>query len=298
MKTFWVITLYVLAVVVISAIVSPVVYNLVQAADLNNHVFDWVQQKDFALYFRRTVMVVGLVLLPVMLRRIAATTWSDIGLSAEIEKSSRFFWGFVFAVISMFILAAITLGTGLREIRADAKIEKIIWTIVVCVMVGGLEEVFFRGIILKQLRQRIHVVWALFLSSLFYAAIHFLKPAADVGNVEIAWTAGFELIPQSFENFLHPQAVLYDFASLFLAGMVLGYSFLKKGSIYFCIGLHAGWIFTLQTTKILTDSTENISRPWLAGDEIYDGVYGIMILLVFWGVMAIYENRRGNQNQF
>lgn len=293
MRTFRVIILYVVAVLLTGAVLSPLVYQISQALALGTNLFSFLQQFDFPQYFRRTSMVAALVYLPTFLKAMGVRSWAEIGLGAEVEKGSRFVWGIIFGGACIFILTAINVALGAREFRPDPDIDKIYKFAVTAVVVAGLEEVFFRAVVLTQLRRTMSFMKALLLCSFFFAFVHFLKPAPGSHGDEVFWYSGFQLIPESLVSFTRPDEIAFQFTALFLAGLILGYSFLKKGSIYFCIGIHAGWVFMLKTTGLLTDNTSK-TITWLNGSGLYDGVIGIGILLVFLVILVIYENRRGD----
>ena len=301
MKAFRVIVWYVLAVLVTSAVVAPFIYNWSQANLIGLDLFSWLERQPFPRYFRRTVMVTALVFLPFFLRKLGVRKWTEIGLSAEVEKTPRFVWGIILGGLCIFILDAINLSVGARQFRPEVDSDLLYKFVLVSILIAGLEETFFRGVVLGQLRKHFGFWTALTLSSLFFSALHFVgnNPPPDTGVVDVDWTTGFVMILYSFEVFVVWDKLLFSFTALFLAGLILGYSYLKKGSLYFCIGVHAGWVFMLKTTGLLTDNTPvQNARPWLYGWGLYDGLIGIVILLVFWAGLALYENRRGNQNRF
>ncbi len=290
MRTFKLIFLYIVLVAFFGALLSPIIYNFVQALSMDNNLVFWLQEQDFARYFRRTVMVVALVLMIPFLAKLGVN-WTDIGLSAETGRSRRFFGGVLVGVLSIFCLGLVYFVTGARDWRVDPNLTYMIRFLFTAIIVAGLEEVFFRGIILSRLRKTMSFWLALVSSSLFFAGIHFLKPGPDFGSVDVTWHSGFMLIPQSFSAFLDPTAILSQFTALFLAGLILGYAFLKKQSLYFSIGLHAGWVYALKSMGLLTDNTRHLN-PLIYGQGLYDGLFGIVMLLVVLTGLMIYESRQ------
>jgi hypothetical protein len=61
-------------------------------------------------------------------------------------------------------------------------------------------------------------------------------------------------------------------AALFLVGILLATVRERSGHIGWCVGLHAGSIFTIQVTRHLTDARPSSPHAWLVGD--YDGILG------------------------
>ena len=67
---------------------------------------------------------------------------------------------------------------------------------------------------------------------------------------------------------------------IFLVGVVLSYACLRTNSLYFAIGLHAGWIFLIKTNILLFDHVDTNFR-WLFGDsKVVTGVLGWGLLIV------------------
>ncbi|MDK3159458.1 CPBP family intramembrane metalloprotease [Kamptonema cortianum] len=289
MRTFKLIFLYIFSVAFLGALLSPLVYNFVQALSIDTNLVVWLQEQDFARYFRRTVMVVALILIIPFLAKLGVN-WADIGLSAETGRSRRFFGGVLVGIVSIFCLGLVYFFTGAREWRVDPNLTYLIRFVFTAIIVAGLEEVFFRGIILSRLRKTMSFWVALITSSLFFAAIHFLRPGPDFGSVEVSWYSGFALIPQSFSAFADPSAIASQFSALFLAGLILGYAFLKKQSLYFSIGLHAGWVYALKSMGLLTDNARALN-PLIYGGGLYDGLYGIAMLVVVLVGLIVYESR-------
>ncbi len=67
---------------------------------------------------------------------------------------------------------------------------------------------------------------------------------------------------------------------IFLVGVVLSYACLRTNSLYFAIGLHAGWIVLIKTNILLFDHVGTNLR-WLFGDsKVVTGVLGWGLLIV------------------
>ena len=61
---------------------------------------------------------------------------------------------------------------------------------------------------------------------------------------------------------------------LLLIGIVLSYAFLRTGTLYLSIGLHAGWIISIKTVRVFGDYRRE-SLGWLFGStdpKIVSGV--------------------------
>jgi uncharacterized protein len=74
--------------------------------------------------------------------------------------------------------------------------------------------------------------------------------------------------------------------NLTLVGMILGLAYQRSGSLYFSIGLHAGWIFWLKTYGFLTEEA-NPSLSWFYGTSaLINGWLAAIILTVVLVVLS------------
>ena len=157
------------------------------------------------------------------------------------------------------------------------------------VFAGSLEEIFFRGILFKGLLQNGRLFRAFVLSSLFYSALHFVEPGKAYFVNGFEPLAGFRHLFYTFTPFSEPLNILPGMFGLFLLGIVLSYAFLRTGNLYLSIGLHAGWVFGLQSMRVFGDFRRD-DLGWLFGStdpKIVSGVatwVGIIsvLLLVHW----------------
>lgn len=138
-------------------------------------------------------------------------------------------------------------------------------------LIGLLEETFFRGALYAGIRRRGGLAAALFWSAFLYALLHFMKPHPLPDGVAFDWAGAWQMFVHVFTGVFQWKH-LDSMAALFLAGLFLALVRERTGHIGWCIGLHAGWVFVIQTTRHLTDGNPASSYAWLAGD--YDGTIG------------------------
>jgi membrane protease YdiL (CAAX protease family) len=185
--------------------------------------------------------------------------------------------GWLIGVLILLLLAAALLLLGVRvpDLPADglltAILEKGAAALIGGLLIGLLEETFFRGALFGAVRSRNGLRSAVFWSAALYALLHFMKPhglpdgvAFDWSGVGIMFTQVFTEVPQ----WRHLDSML----ALFLVGVFLALVRERTGHIGWCIGLHAGWVFVIQVSRRLTDGNEASNLAFLAGD--YDGVIG------------------------
>jgi membrane protease YdiL (CAAX protease family) len=157
-------------------------------------------------------------------------------------------------------------------------------------LIGLLEETFFRGALFTALRRRNGLRSAVLWSALLYALLHFMKPAALPEGVPLDWNATWGMFMHVFVG-LFQWRHLDSLTALFLVGVFLALVRERTGHIGWCIGLHAGWVFVIQVSRRLTDGDDGAMLAFLAGD--YDGVIGWLaaawiglLALLFWHISS------------
>lgn len=203
----------------------------------------------------------------------------DIGVGGKSEFVRRAAVGILVgaAMLALHVWALIALGV--REIDTEA------WTsgshmgsvalkaLVIGLIVAIIEETIFRGVLFGALRKAAGAVSAVAISSFYFALLHFLRSDLRPAASEVGWSAGFRIVSDALGNLsaLDPSS----FLALFLAGAFLAWirAALPAGLGY-CIGIHAGWVCIIKTTKAATNTTASGYWSFLTGS--YDGVIGYL----------------------
>ena len=188
--------------------------------------------------------------------------------------------GFLFGFVSLAILAGLALANGARHFNQTLSPAvfggKVFGIALTAVAVAVLEELLFRGAIFGSLRRFFDWMFALVLSSMIYAIVHFMQPVNTTG--EVTWLSGLELLPRMLGGFGDLHAVLPGFFNLTLAGLLLGLAYQRTGNLYFSIGLHAGWIFWLKSYGMLTTDVAGANAWWWGTSKMIDGWVALPVL--------------------
>jgi hypothetical protein len=144
------------------------------------------------------------------------------------------------------------------------------------VSVAILEEVLFRGAIFGALRRVCDWRFALLVSSMIYAIVHFFGKSDLVGPV--TWHSGLDLLPTKLAGFVDWPRVIPAFFNLTLAGMLLGLAYQKTGNLYFSIGLHTSWIFWIKSYEILTKKVKGADVSLWGTENLIDGWLALVVL--------------------
>jgi uncharacterized protein len=150
-------------------------------------------------------------------------------------------------------------------------------------LVGLLEETFFRGALFYAIRRREGLVPAVIWSAALYAAAHFLKPGALPAGTPFDWSGAFMMATRMFSDSL-AGCNLDSMAAIFAAGVLLALVRERTGHLGWCIGLHAGWVFVIQVTRRLTDVNPQSGLTFLVGG--YDDFIG-WLATAWIGVLAV-----------
>lgn len=195
---------------------------------------------------------------------LAISLWA-LGLS-RIDESQAFTPGFFGTALLKGLLAGI--GAGL------------------------IEETIFRGALFSGLQQRINVLWAILLTSLLYAAVHFIAYPEPTGD--IYWYTGLALFPAALAKFTDP-AILDHLLTLFLLGVLLCLLRLRDGHIWRAFGVHAGIIMLIKLDGYITNPVTGTDYGWLVSAHSsrfgWLSAFWLLLLVIVYGLYC-YRNRR------
>ena len=267
--------LYVLTIFVGGALLAPGLYWLAQWTGV-----EWLMRYPFHRFVSRGMQVVALVGLWPFLRSLGVHSWSSIGVVKPATQWKRLGCGFALGFGSLALVAALPLIFGARGL--DGGIAGRWWgklplISLAAVVVAIVEELLFRGALFSALRRAHGWKPALLVSSMLYAILHFFQKVDSKGPV--TWASGLETLSQMVEGFVQPAILLPGFLSLTLAGSMLGLAFQRTGTLYFSIGLHAGWIFWLKCYVVVTNSRAGAATSFWGTAKLYDGWLGLLVLV-------------------
>ncbi|MCC4211402.1 CPBP family intramembrane glutamic endopeptidase [Leeuwenhoekiella parthenopeia] len=168
----------------------------------------------FDRFFLKLFELVGMFLvLWIFMNYVDKRPFVDLGFSWK-GRSQEFLAGIVLgAVIMGFVFVFLLLTRELIFKSVDFDASGALASILLFTAVAVGEEVLLRGYVLRNLMLSFSKYSALALSSLLFAALHGLNPNLDVLGM----------------------------LNLFLAGILLGTSYIFTKNLWFPIGLHLSW---------------------------------------------------------
>lgn len=268
---------YTVLVVVLTALLTPPIFQLIHPH---------LPGIPFRRVFDRVVLGVALAGLWPLLRALGIRTWSGVGF-----VRTRAWWrqaciGLALGVGSFSLAGVLLVVLGLRVVTGTTGFGSLAGFLVVGVVVGLVEETFFRGGLQGALQRAIRSPVAIVVVSAVYSVVHFLKPrGAGIDAESVRWLSGWDYLSQVLARSWQSPGVPVGFVTLFLAGSILGLAFARTRSLYLSMGLHAGWVFTLKTYASLTDATG--PRRWWGGGTLVDNmlvwpVLVVVFIVVWW----------------
>lgn len=208
--------------------------------------------------------------------KLLKLTRAELGFSSPksqfLKQLGR---GFGYGLIILLIPFSMLLLLGVRtpDFTGHAILPVLATGLIGGLIVGLIEETLFRGLFYRIVDRELSAYWAIGLTSLIYAVVHFIKPAQPPSPDEIDVWSGFTVMAQSYLGIF--SANLSDLTALFFVGVLLAQVRHNSGSLALSIGMHASWVFLIKLIKTLTDSPDDAPWRFLAGN--YDGIIGWLV---------------------
>jgi uncharacterized protein len=200
--------------------------------------------------------------------------WKQYGLVLSKKNGFEFLQGLSLGLgftFSLFVVESI-LGWVNFSIPSIRIIQVIFEGLLSSSGIAFAEELLFRGWLLEELNRNYISSTVLWIDSLVFAGLHFVKPLAEV----------IRTFPQ--------------FPALLLLGLILVWAKRSYGNrLGICIGLHGGlvWGYYILNVGQLLDYTEKVS-PWITGID-NNPIAGVMGLLSL-GILGLWIREKAKIN--
>lgn len=154
-------------------------------------------------------------------------------------------------------------------------------------LVALVEEILFRGALYGALQRQGGAAAAVLLSSAVFTLAHFLKYPAPPATDSLGWFTGIYLFWPAL-GWLRNPVFVDSVVTFFMLGLLLAVIRWRCGHIIQCIGLHAGIVAALKTTKYVFEHVPGAGFAFLVNrHENYQGwltsawlALGILLYLV------------------
>jgi len=195
------------------------------------------------------VPILGVVLL--CRRTIDQQPWAGLGLTFNARHLALGFAAGAAAVFGIFGLLALTGDLRVLGVTANAPVARIVGLLAAVFLQSGSEELICRGYLMRTLMGRYRPATSVALVSVFFGALHLLNPDASA----------------------------MSFVQTTLIGVLFSLVTLRTDGLWWAIGLHTAWNYTLAVIASLPVSgmtlshlldVEVVGPAWLTG-----GSYGL-----------------------
>lgn len=193
--------------------------------------------------------------------------------------------GLAIGVVSMALLVGVGHVLGVYRFEIDPELRAVsecLELIVGAMLVGLIEEFLFRGLLFDTLRRATRFWPAAAIGSAFFAVVHFAKPEPTTPIVHGHADSGLELARHMFYMGHESHHYFPFMLTLFVLGLVLCRVVERTGSLWYAVGLHAGWVFAMRLGGYLSQHVDG-DWNWLYGisDKVEKSYAALFLLLVF-----------------
>lgn len=271
-----------------ASILTPPTYWLVEWVDKINpcRLTKYLLGKRVDIFYDRLRWAPIVVALPWVLKYCGLLSWRNLGIAFDKYslKLAAKFWTAGLCIAAL-VYAVQTLFAG-AKINAEAAVLNVVVSAVLgSVILGFLEEIVFRGLIMRCVYTAIGAVSAIVLSSLFFAYKHFKVPSSIWNHMPenghaATWDSGFLTCYYDTVGIAY-EFGLIEFASLFLFGSLLCMLYVRTRSLLAPISFHAGAIFCMMIFSKCFELGTNEYAFWLGTKWFSDGVLGLCVCSLF-----------------
>jgi len=297
MPAYLKIPVYLIVAIVAGALVAPPVFWLGQFLS-SSGVSDWLAGFPFHRVLSRCLQVSLIVLLWPALRWIGLRRPSDLGFRPNPVPLRDLLAGLIFALVTTALLAGVLFVLGFLSLRANPDLPVLARIFGTAAVVSVVEEVIFRGVILGVCLWGLRPRGAILVSTLIFAALHFIKPSKAVLEPDqVQWFSGLAETLGFAAGLPSPWILFFGVASLVMVGWILARAAVDTASLWLPIGLHAGWIFGVQATNLFfksgTADAAGQIFPWvgpsLVSGTVPTGVLPLACLALAGWLVRLYQ---------
>jgi membrane protease YdiL (CAAX protease family) len=248
----------------------------------------------FPRIFDRVVMLALLGAILYVARALGLVALLREGFRSPRAGASRALFGFALAIAVMAILFAAAFALGAAREGALAHASGLLPKyLAAAIVIGILEEAFFRAFLFGGMCQDFGRTGALLASSAIYALAHLVRSPAHFYVAGLDLTAGIRTLAGSGAQFADTATALPTLLGLFLLGIVLAQAYIVTGSVYFSIGLHSGFVLGSKLWPKMI-SPRVILPGWLAGwghQPLISGPAAWLAALIILAILTLLPNR-------
>lgn len=247
---------------------------------------------DFERAISRSILVCVILLFYPAYKYLQFDNPAEIGLLKQ-ERIKTTFNAWVIGIVMLMPLTIFFFSCGFRvweplsEQSLSSATAAVALAIISGVIIGLVEETLFRGFIQTSLIKKYSPVFSILVVNLIYSSVHFLEAPEFGATDDPHWYSGFTLFLSAFKPLLNLHQEWDSWLALFMAGVFLSVVCIRTHNLFWCIGLHAGWVTHIKILKTFTDrDSAAVCRQWTGNYDNYTGELSIiwisLLLVIGW----------------
>ncbi len=269
-QLLWIAGLFAASLLLGGALAGPV-FNVLLWLGRNVPSLEALRDVEFERVASRCVLIILLAAAVPVARRAGIRSARGIGFAPGVKWGRLIGAGFLAGVAATAAIFTAGLAAGAYDVQEMFRHGAIVKSAVYlagALLVGLIEEGFFRGVLFGALRRSVGFWGGVAIAGVIYSAVHFAKPRPPAGVVYGHVYSGIDLIPHMF-NTVDMGPHFFPLAlTLFLLSVVLCALYQRTGSLYVSIGFHAGLVWVMRIGGYFLERNEAV-LPWLfSGDMV------------------------------
>ena len=214
----------------------------------------------FPRIFDRTIMVTLFVILLLFAHRLKLLDFVRQGFRTARVGVWQALSGLALAAGAIGVLCALAAVVG-GNLRGSVIATSLLRYLPAAMLIGLIEEGFFRAFLLTGIKSDLGSFGALLASSAIFAIVHVMRAPSRFYLTRFEPLAGAKTLAAYAERMIRPE-VSPPLIGLFLLGLVLGEAFVVTRRVYCSLGLHVGFVLGAKTWRLAIGG----AIPWwLAG---------------------------------
>jgi uncharacterized protein len=179
------------------------------------------------------------------------------------------------AVVGLMTALGLLDWTATAAVTATAAAKLVVQSLASGLAVAFIEETFLRGAMHSGIERESGSRAAVILTAVVYSATHFFA-SFRIPAAEVSASSGVALLLGTLHSLIHPLGIADAFLCLVAVGILLGRVRTATGNIAACIGLHAGWVWTMLVVHALAQPIRSTPLSFLLSR--FDGFIGWLVL--------------------
>jgi len=289
-----------------AAILTPPVYWLFEYLHSvypdNATIAHWIKTKGVNVFFDRLRWLPIIIALPFLFKACGLYSAREAGLLISKKTLRIFLKYFVFGILLaglIFTLQVVFTDVEIKDISTSKAIKGISFAFLGAIVVGFLEEIIFRSLIMRSFYSAWGAKVAILLSSLFFAYKHFKVPNTIFQGIAEGvhtahWYTGFQIAYYDSVGIF----MTFDFlklTSLFLFGVLLCVAYIRTRSLYSSIALHAGIVWTMLSYKKIIEVLPDNLRNFFGSSGMTDSYLSIILIFLLIIIFTFRKEKASNQ---